>query len=152
MRLCSWTSLAAALVAATLLSGCPDSVGITCPEGVNCNGDDDLSVPPLDQSILPDLSRLADLSRLPDLPRPRDLSRLPDLSQPVDMAMCKAQCPLGCCDTFGVCQKPSLSTCGTGAAMCVVCDATIADTCAADGCKCGITSACNPGQRCLNSE
>jgi len=46
---------------------------------------------------------------------------------------------------------PSLTSCGTGGAACVTCDATHADTCTNGACTCGVGPACGAGQACVNS-
>jgi hypothetical protein len=106
-------------------SGCPDSVGITCPT----------SDPECDE---------------PDAAVPLDATAV-DLVPAPDIATCTARCPDGCCDSLGVCHTTlGVTACGPPGGRCKDCDHT-SDTCAPGGiCVCGAAShACELGQECV---
>ena len=65
------------------------------------------------------------------------------------LCVCDASsCPSGCCEGAS-CRTRTLASCGAAASSCVVCDATLADTCSAEGrCRCGLNPTCAAGQTC----
>ncbi|MEM9068729.1 MAG: hypothetical protein AAGE52_09490 [Myxococcota bacterium] len=63
------------------------------------------------------------------------------------LCTCNAEsCPMGCC-AGNVCVAASVSSCGTGGAMCASCDAA-SDRCADGACGCGDGPSCGPGETC----